>query len=216
MARRCPRSKPLGPARLMRHRLTAMREGWLNVTRDARASVHGILWDVALADVAALDRFEGVREGLYVKALQSVVTASGAQARACLFRRQCRPGNRARRLSRRGDRGGAPMGTARRGAGESGGFCASMKMGLDRGCSSDPSRGADDMADDRAHAGVYGGIVGDDGALAQDDDAVADREDVGQAMADQDDGDALRSSAGGSGRAHVRSRAPPAPRSARP
>ena len=77
MAQRCPRSKPLGPARLMRHRLTAMREGWLNVTRDARASVHGILWDVALADVAALDRFEGVREGLYVKLLQSVVTQAG-------------------------------------------------------------------------------------------------------------------------------------------
>ena len=77
MALRCPRSKPVGPARLMRHRLVAMREGWLNVMRDTRATVHGILWDVALADVAALDRFEGVREGLYVKISQSVVAATG-------------------------------------------------------------------------------------------------------------------------------------------
>ena len=92
MARRCPRSKPLGPARLMRHRLTAMREGWLNVTRDARGNVHGILWDVALADVAALDRFEGVHEGLYVKALQSVVTAAGPKRALVYFGANGGPG----------------------------------------------------------------------------------------------------------------------------
>ena len=79
MAARCPRSRPLGVARLMRHRLVVMREGWLNVTRDANATVHGVLWDIALADVAALDRYEGVREGLYTKVLQAVVTASGAK-----------------------------------------------------------------------------------------------------------------------------------------
>jgi gamma-glutamylcyclotransferase (GGCT)/AIG2-like uncharacterized protein YtfP len=84
MALRCPRSKPLGAARLMRHRLAAMREGWLSVVRDARSNVHGILWDVALADVAALDRFEGVHEGLYIKRLQSVVAQTGAK-RALIY-----------------------------------------------------------------------------------------------------------------------------------
>ncbi len=79
MTRRCPRSKPVGIARLMRHRLVAMREGWLSVTRDAHSTVHGVLWDVALADVAALDRFEGVGEGLYVKILQAVVAEGGAK-----------------------------------------------------------------------------------------------------------------------------------------
>ncbi|WP_158812569.1 gamma-glutamylcyclotransferase family protein [Methylocapsa sp. S129] len=92
MALRCPRSKPLGVARLMRHRLVAMREGWLNVTRDARATVHGILWDVALADVAALDRFEGVREGLYVKILQAVVTEAGAKQALVYFGANVGPG----------------------------------------------------------------------------------------------------------------------------
>ena len=58
MAQRCPRSKPLGLARLARHRLTVMREGWLTVVRDARSDVHGVLWDLALSDVPALDRFE--------------------------------------------------------------------------------------------------------------------------------------------------------------
>ena len=84
MARRCPRSKALGTARLMRHRLVATREGWLSVTRDAHSTVHGVLWDVALADVAALDRFEGVGEGLYAKIAQAVV-AEGGPKRALVY-----------------------------------------------------------------------------------------------------------------------------------
>ena len=69
---RCPRSKLLGAARLMRHRLVAMREGWLTVVRDPRA-----LWDLALADAPALDRFEEVASGLYAKIYQPVVAANG-------------------------------------------------------------------------------------------------------------------------------------------
>ena len=60
MARRCPRSKALGPARLLRHRLAVMREGWLTIARDPRSAVHGVLWELALADVPALDRYEGL------------------------------------------------------------------------------------------------------------------------------------------------------------
>jgi hypothetical protein len=92
MALRCPRSKPVGVARLMRHRLVAMREGWLSVTRDAHETVHGILWDIALADVAALDRFEGVREGLYVKILQAVATDAGARRALVYFGANAGPG----------------------------------------------------------------------------------------------------------------------------
>jgi gamma-glutamylcyclotransferase (GGCT)/AIG2-like uncharacterized protein YtfP len=77
MTRRCPRSRAVGPARLMRHRLAVMREGWLTVVRDARENVHGLLWDIALSDVAALDRFESVGTGLYRKILQSVATPGG-------------------------------------------------------------------------------------------------------------------------------------------
>ena len=77
MASRCPRSKALGLARLARHRLAAMREGWLTAVRDPRASVHGILWDVALYDVPALDRYEGLAQGLYSKIAQPVLTESG-------------------------------------------------------------------------------------------------------------------------------------------
>ena len=77
MARRCPRSKALGPARLVRHRLAVMREGWLTVAHDPRSAVHGVLWDLALADVAALDRYEGLPQGLYAKLRQPVVAERG-------------------------------------------------------------------------------------------------------------------------------------------
>jgi hypothetical protein len=92
MAGRCPRSKPLNAARLMRHRLAVMREGWLTATRDANANVDGVLWDVALADMRALDRYEGLGEGLYVKAAQPVVVAGGAKRALIYFGTNCGPG----------------------------------------------------------------------------------------------------------------------------
>src|ERR1700733_3906507 len=92
MARRCPRSRPLGVARLMRHRLAIMREGWLTATRDPRGRVHGVLWDLALADVSALDRFEGLGDGLYGKAVQPVIAAAGPKRALVYFGRNAGPG----------------------------------------------------------------------------------------------------------------------------
>jgi gamma-glutamylcyclotransferase (GGCT)/AIG2-like uncharacterized protein YtfP len=79
MARRCPRSKALGLARLERHRLSVMREGWLTIVRDPRAAVHGVLWELALSDIPALDRYEGLPQGLYAKVTQPVITPAGAK-----------------------------------------------------------------------------------------------------------------------------------------
>ena len=92
MAERCPRSTPLGPAALARHRLAVMREGWLTAVRDAHARVHGVLWDLALADVPALDRFEGLGEGLYVKAAQAVIAPTGAKRALVYFGTNAGPG----------------------------------------------------------------------------------------------------------------------------
>jgi gamma-glutamylcyclotransferase (GGCT)/AIG2-like uncharacterized protein YtfP len=77
MARRCPRSKPLGLARLERHRLALMREGWLTAVRASSSAVHGVLWDLALSDIAALDRYEGLSQGLYAKLTQPVIAEQG-------------------------------------------------------------------------------------------------------------------------------------------
>ena len=84
MARRCPRSKALGLARLERHRLAVMREGWLTTVRDPASAVHGVLWDLDLSDAAALDRYEGLLQGLYAKLMQAVI-AERAPKRAIVY-----------------------------------------------------------------------------------------------------------------------------------
>jgi gamma-glutamylcyclotransferase (GGCT)/AIG2-like uncharacterized protein YtfP len=77
MARRCPGSRPLGLARLPRRRWFITADGYASVRPDPKAAVHGVLWELALADVAALDRFEGVSRGLYRKLVQPVITPDG-------------------------------------------------------------------------------------------------------------------------------------------
>jgi len=92
MARRCPRSKAVGLARLERDRLQVMREGWLTAVRDPRCAVHGVLWDLALADVAALDRYEGVSHGLYAKMTQPVIAGRAPRQAIVYFGANAGPG----------------------------------------------------------------------------------------------------------------------------
>ena len=92
MARRCPRSKALGLARLERHRLTVMREGWLTAVREPRSAVHGVLWDLALSDIAALDRYEGLSQGLYAKLTQPVIAERGPKQAIVYFGANAGPG----------------------------------------------------------------------------------------------------------------------------
>ena len=79
MAARCPRSAMVGPAILKRHRFFIMASGFASVRRDPARDVHGVLWDLALADVRALDRHEALDRGLYRKVSQAVVTPQGAR-----------------------------------------------------------------------------------------------------------------------------------------
>ena len=92
MARRCPRAKPLGLARLARHQLAIMREGWLTAARDPRGDVHGVLWDVAFADMRALDQYEQLASGLYAKAQQPVIGQRGAKQALVYFGANSGPG----------------------------------------------------------------------------------------------------------------------------
>jgi hypothetical protein len=92
MARRCPRSKALGLARLERHRLAVMREGWLTAVRDPTSAVQGVLWDLALSDIAALDRYEGLSQGLYTKLMQAVIAARGPKQAIVYFGVNTGPG----------------------------------------------------------------------------------------------------------------------------
>jgi gamma-glutamylcyclotransferase (GGCT)/AIG2-like uncharacterized protein YtfP len=84
MAQRCPGAKPLGVARLPRHRFIITRDGFASVVRDPRSVVHGVLWDLALSHVRTLDTFEAVDRGLYVKISQPVIAAAGPR-RALIY-----------------------------------------------------------------------------------------------------------------------------------
>lgn len=85
MARRCPRARLRGRARLARWRLVVMPSGFVSVAPDPRASVHGVLWDVALADMLALDRYEQVVQGLYEKRLLPVLREPFGAASALTY-----------------------------------------------------------------------------------------------------------------------------------
>jgi gamma-glutamylcyclotransferase (GGCT)/AIG2-like uncharacterized protein YtfP len=92
MTARCPGSHALGVGRLVRHRFVIMREGYASIVRDARRSVWGMVWELALADMPALDRYEGVAGGLYTKIQQSVVTGAGPRRALVYVGRNAGPG----------------------------------------------------------------------------------------------------------------------------
>jgi len=84
MAERCPNSRPLGPARLPRHRFIITRDGYASAIRDPRDAVHGVLWECSLGDMRVLDKFEDIASGLYVKISQPVIVPGGAK-RALIY-----------------------------------------------------------------------------------------------------------------------------------
>jgi len=65
MSRRCPRAVPIGPMILPKARLVF--RGVADVEYDADSSAPGGLWKLTKACEAALDRYEGVSNGLYDK-----------------------------------------------------------------------------------------------------------------------------------------------------
>ena len=100
MRARCPKSRPLGRARLARHRFALMADGHATVVRDPNSETHGVLYDLALSDVPALDRYEEVSRGLYRKAIQPVLRADGSPARALVYIGVAPPGAPSVRQSR--------------------------------------------------------------------------------------------------------------------
>ncbi|CAN1555901.1 Gamma-glutamyl cyclotransferase-like [Rhabdaerophilaceae bacterium] len=84
MAKRTPGGKPLGVARLMRHRFVITQHGYASVVRDPRGVVFGLLWDFPIGEICILDRFEDIHRGLYTKLEQPVISANGPR-RALIY-----------------------------------------------------------------------------------------------------------------------------------
>ena len=67
MRRQCPEAEAIGRARLDGWRFIIMREGYASIVPAGGGTVHGVLWRITPRDPAALNVFEGVDSGLYVR-----------------------------------------------------------------------------------------------------------------------------------------------------
>lgn len=85
MARRCANARLRGRAFLPRHRFALMPDGFATIVRDPAASVGGVLWELSFGDLAALDRYEGVAQGAYLKISQPVLREDAAPVRALVY-----------------------------------------------------------------------------------------------------------------------------------
>lgn len=65
MKKRCPGSKALGVAILRGYKFQINSRGYANVLATPGGRVYGLVWDLDDADLAALDKAEGVAQGLY-------------------------------------------------------------------------------------------------------------------------------------------------------
>lgn len=80
MASRCPGSQLVGPARLMAHIFLINGRGFASVIPALDRVVHGLLWKITPADEAALDRYEGVVGGYYLKEFVAVHLDGSSEA----------------------------------------------------------------------------------------------------------------------------------------
>lgn len=84
MRGRCPDARPIGLARLAGWRFIINLDGYASVLQQPGSIVHGVLWQVSMRDLAALNAYEGIDRGLY-RACDLPVMASGLRKRALVY-----------------------------------------------------------------------------------------------------------------------------------
>ena len=93
MARRCPRSKALGLARLERRRLAVMREGWLTAVRDpALCGARRALGPGACPMSRRSTATRACPQGLYAKLMQAVIAERAPRQAIVYFGANAGPG----------------------------------------------------------------------------------------------------------------------------
>jgi len=80
MAFRCPGSQLVGRARLLGHSFLINERGVASVLPAQDCVTYGLLWTVTPADVDALDGYEGVAKGCYLKAVLPVCSDDTGEA----------------------------------------------------------------------------------------------------------------------------------------
>ena len=82
---RCPTSTLIGPGILRNHFFLINSRGVASVAPADGHDVYGLIWKVSEEDECALDRYEGVARGYYVKREFSVVQADGSAATTLVY-----------------------------------------------------------------------------------------------------------------------------------
>jgi hypothetical protein len=72
MRKRCPAAQAIGPATLAGRRFVITPEGYGSIAAHAGAVVHGVLWRLTPRDLAAINAYESLDSGLYVRRIFSV------------------------------------------------------------------------------------------------------------------------------------------------
>jgi len=89
MAVRCPGATALGTATLVGWRFVVVRAGYGSIAPQPGGVVHGVLWRLGPRDLAAINAYESLDSGLYVRRQLPVQCGSG-RASALVGRRGCR------------------------------------------------------------------------------------------------------------------------------
>jgi cation transport regulator ChaC len=84
MRARCPGAGEIGLACLSGHRFTITPDGYASVVPAAGGIVHGVLWRLTPRDLAALNAYESLDRGLYVRR-QLPVRHGGRRLRALVY-----------------------------------------------------------------------------------------------------------------------------------
>jgi hypothetical protein len=69
---RCPGARPLGTATLKHWRFVIGPEGHGSIVPTRGGVVHGVLWRVDTRDIAAINSYEGLDSGLYLRRIMPV------------------------------------------------------------------------------------------------------------------------------------------------
>lgn len=72
MAKLCAQAEALGPARIDNFRFFIAHGGYGSIARKRGSAVHGVLWRISARDLAALDAYEEIGDGLYQHAILPV------------------------------------------------------------------------------------------------------------------------------------------------
>jgi len=81
----CPGADWLGIARLEGHRVVIAWHGYATVQPHPATTVWGVLWLVPAARLPALDDYEGVNAGHYVRTTARVVTPAGPRVETMFY-----------------------------------------------------------------------------------------------------------------------------------